>query len=93
MRMRASLELMPKEEFENYVKIGCDVFGDILLQAMGFGSGCAGLYLREGGWIDIDQVEDDGDIYRHTVHYDDVRKSLIGKSLTLTATVTTETCE
>lgn len=89
MVMKVALDLIPKGRIDEYAEMNCHVFGDILLEAMGYNASCAAFTKRADGKYNIDYALDDGAEFSHTLVYEDIRRALEGKSLTLTTSVKT----
>lgn len=89
MVVNKALWLIPKERIDDFARIECLTFGNILLQAMGYPGSCAGFTLCEDGRYNILELDlDDGDVHEYQFSYEDIHSLLTGKNLVLTTTVT-----
>lgn len=90
MTMKVALELIPKETIDKYADIECDVFGEILVKAMGINGNCLLFkHSKHEGCYRIGWILDNGEEYHATFDYDTIVRSLKGKSMTLTMDVYT----
>jgi len=88
MKMEAVLELcITQEVIDRYASIGCTVFGQLLLEAMGYNADCTLFCKCNVGGYNIAWVLENGEEYCKTFFAEELLESLKGKSLSLTMEV------
>ncbi len=78
------LDLLPKGIIDNYFENDDTMFGDLLLQAMGYDAVCTFLAIcKRGshkGWYNIGWMLGNGDEYANTFSPDEIERALKGKT-------------
>lgn len=92
MNMTYDLSYVDKLEIDNRAERRDEIFGDVLLKAMGYGPTCICTVFckcKRGGY-NIGWMLENGDEYINTFTLDELLRGLKGKSLKIIMQVTTE---